>query len=1779
MSVRRVHVFVLLVFGISVAGCGVWGDLFGSRHSADTAGDGGVCTKNPQEIRNVMLAPPTCTGATSCPCGTFCSSETGGNCMADCVDDTWCATGLSCSAFGQCLASGGGGDGGVTTANPTCPRNETLLDTLRTTAKRTCQFSDICPFGSSCDTAKGLCDYQCRSDANCTSMAQTGQTLVCNCEGKCVEPTKPRVMPTKALPTLNVTPSSFGVVRPADITSPDWGNQQQRTIEVSLTSTFLIKDNTGFVVGPGAYVTVTPGPNLNLQCPAGSQMGGGADAGAGTGSCTILINAATYARVGTTDNYRTAPVFVVVSPAATTTSVESWEVRFGTTGASDAPQTTRIRYLDPSQSSPPAPNLQPLNPVPNDYLGIGTVNLTSPTGASFDVPVTAKGDGAGHLMLRDESRILSPSGLLILTDTDYQFWLDPERGDPLLGDNFQGGIWQAVTNVSLSADTTSGSVSGTFYLHLRLDDVQFGQSLGFGQYVPASVSLRKADQFELRTCDVASETSCPNGLRCDHGFCSSGPALEFVSLSTGRTETHVLLHKKWDSWGSAAGAGDLLHIYMPPTTWAPTTSEALTVKLETPPLSYSGDMLATFRLPNGQVASFDDGKGNLVTKFKPRAIPLFAARDANGTAIPVREMLSRCMSELRRDPPENYSSFEFGPYLDYQADCVDLGRLFTTAGPVLGGDRRLVQHLLRQWLELHSFVGREALEEVALNNVLSQAGVLLADTGNNGGTSPTPPPLPQILSTMESGLGLLLFNTDRSLLPSLTADELNAPDYRTHDFFDARRCGSASECNSPDGQTMDCRIPDGQTNSYCEIRSLEAMPQHNQPVGLPATLLETAGTYLKVLDAYVADIERRTYGQPTDQGVGPSQAEALNRFGLAMRLAMSVESVATTLRNKAVDAFCTGPNCGAMTKRWEAARDEFNVIRSLVIQKVAALRTNANPLGIPEDDVPLFFGDPAGTSSQYFASSDYMLNGWADPAVKSAQAALTTARESWVSHRQSLLQDELNQHNRQSEIDALKSKYGQPILNNCGRIFVTDGEPVGHDLQSSEVVEYLQSHPYSAEICYVRPECVGGDGLDGRTALEFAFEEQFLDSRGVLLAETGSPDSVVDRAVRQEICRFDWMGGRGEDAKGMPLRMVQFCKTENSEYGYGIYHSPTTMFGTCRVFRADGPDGHLYFTNAPATASPTPQNTIPLAALVRKISRSELGPAAFYSKADVPSMYSSDPRSDYRSRAVKGSSEDDVYGFKDLHSGNRYFESSTEICSAGPDVGHEAPYGPPEDQWGGRYTKNYPITSDVLLPPRCYKGQMGVAWFEIESARLRLRRAKHVLDSGKENVGDIFTECKAIDKDNTALNDLQNKVNDLKFAYGTMATFLGLQGSLITSIVTHNPGVIFSSAASLFAQQIADEQAKVNQLESSFGRDEKAIGCWNSWSAQRRALADSMIDAQLAMNEVNKQVLVLNNMETENAQNVSEGHAVIQREQNSPLSSVGHHYWLDEKVERFKKELEWSRRLTFLAMRSVEWELQQSLPYRSLIVSAAHPDQLEDVVRGLKQEQGSRTINRRRPAESSLVLSLRDDILSITDRSSEPPGERNWTPAKRFAGRLWDDRYAYRDKDGNYLGQAVPFNMGVLGILQTRCGERLWRATATIQGDGLTSDTPGAPILLLKKNTFGSQFCSGKGGDQQMQQGAIHPSAQLFKPGSSIDMADSSDYTAALLYPWFNIRRSEFYKDAYRDGASEELAGRGLYGDYVLLFPKQLLDDGFALERVEDVLLRFDYLSVDNLSQ
>lgn len=182
---------------------------------------------------------------------------------------------------------------------------------------------------------------------------------------------------------------------------------------------------------------------------------------------------------------------------------------------------------------------------------------------------------------------------------------------------------------------------------------------------------------------------------------------------------------------------------------------------------------------------------------------------------------------------------------------------------------------------------------------------------------------------------------------------------------------------------------------------------------------------------------------------------------------------------------------------------------------------------------------------------------------------------------------------------------------------------------------------------------------------------------------------------------------------------------------------------------------------------------------------------------------------------------------------------------------------------------------------------------------------------------------------------------------------------------------------------------------------------------------------------------------------------------------------------------------------------------------------------------------------------------------------------------------AFFDRDGEYVGQAIPFSLlPALPELWDQCAERLWSVAATIVGDGLAQQSPRGRLLILKRNTFHSRWCRGRGDGSSVQVGRIRPSGTLFGlQSNSANTPDEADsFVPATMHPWFNKPRIEFETDTNNHGslmlgATEALAGRGLYGDYLLIFPHVgLLDEIVNVSAIEDVLLRFDTYSINNLS-
>jgi hypothetical protein len=122
-------------------------------------------------------------------------------------------------------------------------------------------------------------------------------------------------------------------------------------------------------------------------------------------------------------------------------------------------------------------------------------------------------------------------------------------------------------------------------------------------------------------------------------------------------------------------------------------------------------------------------------------------------------------------------------------------------------------------------------------------------------------------------------------------------------------------------------------------------------------------------------------------------------------------------------------------------------------------------------------------------------------------------------------------------------------------------------------------------------------------------------------------------------------------------------------------------------------------------------------------------------------------------------------------------------------------------------------------------------------------------------------------------------------------------------------------------------------------------------------------------------------------------------------------------------------------------------------------------------------------------------------------------------------------------------------------------------------------IKLLKRNVFSSRSCDGEG----FSVATLRPETNLL-----LAAGEARDYEEQRQHSVADIALVDFSKsdlDNFRsnygfvEGSSSEFSLQGLYGDYVLLFPAQVLAAGLDLRTLTDFNLRFDFLSVDSTPQ
>jgi hypothetical protein len=318
---------------------------------------------------------------------------------------------------------------------------------------------------------------------------------------------------------------------------------------------------------------------------------------------------------------------------------------------------------------------------------------------------------------------------------------------------------------------------------------------------------------------------------------------------------------------------------------------------------------------------------------------------------------------------------------------------------------------------------------------------------------------------------------------------------------------------------------------------------------------------------------------------------------------------------------------------------------------------------------------------------------------------------------------------------------------------------------------------------------------------------------------------------------------------------------------------------------------------------------------------------------------------------------------------------------------------------------------------------------------------------------------------------------------------------------------------------------------------------------------------------------------------------------------VGPDPWMKSDVETYARKMKLARRAAYLAVRAVEYEFQQSLSARGTVLRAEHPGDLDAALDAVLQVKASGSVNGAQPAELTEVVSLRDHLLQVGDIGLVDPAEQPRDSVERFRRYLTDPRFQVT-RDGQLVGIEIPFRVAPFSVFDrgnpvglpivsdSSCAQRGWSVNASIVGDEarvFRGVVPQVNVEIRQRNTFFATRCADDAGDP-FQVASTRPSRNLFaEPGVGVGVGDlglpeEESFAKARVQARLNVDPLTFIDPDFSAGASTELAARLLFGDYALFIPATSLaqvngageatGDGLRLNEVDDVLLRFDYLSV-----
>ncbi|MBO6935261.1 MAG: hypothetical protein JJ863_09800 [Deltaproteobacteria bacterium] len=856
-----------------------------------------------------------------------------------------------------------------------------------------------------------------------------------------------------------------------------------------------------------------------------------------------------------------------------------------------------------------------------------------------------------------------------------------------------------------------------------------------------------------------------------------------------------------------------------------------------------------------------------------------------------------------------------------------------------------------------------------------------------------------------------------------------------------------------------------------------------------------------------------------ERALGPQDLTALDPARRVLASVGRVRPVADALLARAE----ASGEMVSWANRHALAADQLDRGLTRVLDLMEALREGRNPFGIEDEDLPLYFQADTVGASRFTAISDFLLgdslaspSSFAPAAVRDATEALTDARQAWTLYTDRRTQRRQSEAELDERLFELNQRFGGEVSSYCGA-------PSG--LATVDILEgWEAAHGavFSGENCFYNYD-------DPSCDFQLADWASQLDLGDVLM----------QYCVLSELSdRLGPLPALDDPQVGAVAGNFAACATDSE------------------IRDCAGSSGQCLKCGS-----------------LPEVPLSPHGFASFRAGAPQPMV-----------------------------------DAARATCTAQfPDASPQLP---------GIDTVDAPALDDA----NCYRGSLGEAVLTVRAAAQDVGIARSEYAEFQERYDIAMQGCIRLKAGNDALEDAQRAhdrtMTDLRI--GKLVADVASNAAAgvkdcasATDIQSGAAGAVAcgASAAEAVAESVSDglqfamdeAQQKHDALIMSLEADTAEDICFIDAEAELVGVRTAGLRIQRAISDL--QVALYQTKELKgNAESAyADGLLALAATEGRAYAPMAHDYWLAERLQTYTRRFRNAKRITYLAVRAVEYEFQTSLPARELVLAAEVPDDLERALDMLWSTAATRRINGNAPTELKIVVSLKRNLLQLADQTERPAGWAALSDTERLRAIIFDPANEVWE-DGVFVGRALPFELapleslglgeaqGISVFAANSCAERLWSVNATLQGERerlfIGDDPSFVDIQLLKQNTFYSQWCDPDSWDSDYQLASVRPSRNLFadpgtgaSTGSELGLGGEAQlYSRARMQAFFNVDRDEFSNDDYANGDSSELAARGLYGGYQILFPAGLLSSdgstGLDLNAVDDILLRLDYVSV-----